>query len=119
MISTTNDKQLYFKAVFDLVYTENGHGICLTGNLNHFNMQSDLTSTQHASYDVFHSELTNCSLSIELKFARVIPNSIRVFTNGEKLVQFLLTVTEEFPKNKYFYPLMDEDDVSGLVQLEL
>ena len=97
-ISTTDDKRLYFNTISDLAYFDNGHGISLTDYPNHFLMVSDLTIAQQASHDIIHPELTNCSISIELKFARRLPNNIEIFIVGEKLAQFLLTVPEEFPK---------------------
>ena len=65
-ISTNDDKRLYFNIISDLAYIDNGHGISLTDYPNHFIMVFDLTSTQQASHDFIHPELTNCSISIEL-----------------------------------------------------
>ena len=77
-ISTNDDKLLY------LAYIDNGHGISLTDYPNHFIMVFDLTSTQQASHDFIHPELTNCSISIELKFSTALPNNIEIFIVGEK-----------------------------------
>ena len=47
-------------------------------------MVFDLTSTQQASHDFIHPELTNCSISIELKFSAALPSNIEIFIIGEK-----------------------------------
>ena len=83
-ISTSDDKRLYFNTISDLAYIDNGHGISLTEYPNHFIMVFDLTSTQQASHDFVHPELTNSSISIELKFSAALPNNIEIFIIGEK-----------------------------------
>ena len=83
-ISTTDDKQLYFNTISDLAYIDNGLGITLTAYPNHFILVFDLNSTQQASHDFIHPDLTNCSISIELKFATALPNNIEIFVIGEK-----------------------------------
>ena len=47
---------------YQTAYIDNGHGISLTDYPNHFIMVFDLTSTQQASHDFIHPELTNCKL---------------------------------------------------------
>ena len=83
-ISTNDDTCLYFNTISDLACTDNGHGISLTDYPNHFLMVFDLTSTQQLSHDFVHPELTNCSISIELKFLAALPNNIAIFIIGEK-----------------------------------
>ena len=63
----------------DLAYIDNGHGISLSEYPNDFVMVFDLTSTQQASHDFIHPELTNCSISIELKFLAALPSNIEIF----------------------------------------
>ena len=75
-INTTDVKRFYFNAMSDLAYIDNGHGISLFENPNHLIMVFDLTSTQQASHDFIHPELTYCSISIELKFSAALPSSI-------------------------------------------
>ena len=82
-ISTSDDKRLYFNTITDLAYIDNGHGIGLTDYTNHFIMVFDLTSTQQASHNFFHPELTNSSISIELKFSAALPNNIEIFNIGK------------------------------------
>ena len=83
-ISTSDDKRLYFNTITDLAYVDNGHGISLTDYTNHFIMVFDLTSTQQTSHNFFHPELTNSSISIELKFSAALPNNIEIFNIGKK-----------------------------------
>ena len=83
-ISRSDDKRLYFNTISDLAYIDNGHGISLTDYPNHFIMVFDLTSTQQASHDFIHTELTNSSNSIELKFSAASTNNMEIFIIGEK-----------------------------------
>ena len=79
-ISTNDDKRLYFNTISDLAYIDNGHGKKLTDYPNHFIMVFYLTSTQQASHNFIHPELTNCSISIELKFSAALPNNIEIYS---------------------------------------
>ena len=81
-INTADVKRLYFNTMSDLAYIDNGHGISLSEYPNHFIMLFDLTSTHQASHDFIHPELTNCSISIELKFSSALPNNIEIFVIG-------------------------------------
>ena len=100
-ISTNDDKRLYFNTTSDLVSIDNGHGISLT-DPNHFIIVFDLTSCQQASYDHIHPELTNCSISIELKFSAALPNNIEIFIIGKKASTFLLWILHPgFQKNAF------------------
>ena len=93
-INTAYVKRLYFNTMSDLAFIDNGHGISMSEYPNHFIMVFDLTSTQQASHDFIHPELTNCSISTELKFSAALPSNIEIFIIGEK--------------NKYnFYRLID------------
>ena len=47
-------------------------------------MVFDLTSTQQASHDFIHPEITNCSISIELKFSAALAHNVEIFLIGEK-----------------------------------
>ena len=98
-ISTNDDKRLYFNTITDLAYIENGHGIILTVYPNHFIMVFELTSTQQASHDFIHPELTNCSISIELKFSAALPNNIEIFIIGEKARTISVDSARRFSKN--------------------
>ena len=98
-ISITDEKRLYFNSISDLAYIDNGHGISLTDYPSHFIMVFDLTSTQQASHDFIHPELTNCSISIELKFATALPNNIGIFIIGQKGSTIFVDSTRRVSKN--------------------
>ena len=61
-----------------LAYVENGHGISLSDFSNYYIMMFDLTSTHEAKADFIHPELTNTSLSLELKFGTAISHNIEI-----------------------------------------
>ena len=98
-ISTTDNKRLYFNTISDLAYIDNGHGISLSDYPNHFIMVFDLTSTQQASHDFIHPELTNCSISIELKFSAALPTNIEIFIIGEKASTIFVDTARRVSKN--------------------
>ena len=83
-ISTDDSKRVYFNTMSDLAYIDNGHGISLEDYPNHFIMFFDLTSTQQASHDFIHPEITNCSVPIELKFSAALAHNVEIFIIGEK-----------------------------------
>ena len=98
-ISTSNDKRLYFNTISDLAYIDNGPGISLTDYPNHFIMVFDLTSTQQASHDFIHPELTNSSIYIEMKFSAALPNNIEIFSIGEKSSTIFVDSARRVSKN--------------------
>ena len=83
-MSTTDNKRLYYNSMSALAYVENGHGIPLSEFANHYIMVFDLTSTQEATHDFIHPELTNSSLSVELKFDEALAHNVETFFLGEK-----------------------------------
>ena len=58
------------------------HGIRFA---NQFNMAFVLTSTQEASHNFIHPELTNCTISVELKLDAGLANNVKLFFMGERL----------------------------------
>ena len=99
-ISTADDKRLYFNTKSDLAYFDTGHGISLTDYPNHFIMIFDLTSTQQASHDFIHPELTNCSISVELKFSVALQNKNESFIIGEKASTIFVDSARRVSKNQ-------------------
>ena len=83
-MSTVDNKRLYYNSMRALAYVENGHGITLSEFSKHFIMVFDLTSTQEATHDFIHPELTNFSIPVELKFDTALTNKVEVFFLGEK-----------------------------------
>ena len=67
-----------------LAFIENGHVISTADFPRHYIIVFDLTSTQEATHDFSHPELTNSSLSVELKFGAALSNNIEILFLGEK-----------------------------------
>ena len=82
---TNDNKRLCYSSMSALAYVENGHGIPLSDFVHHFIMVFDLTSTQEATHDFIHPDLTNSSLSVEQQFDTGLPNKIEILLLGEKL----------------------------------
>ena len=57
---------------------EDGHGITLDNYTKYFILAFDLTSTQDASHDFIHPELTNCSNSVQLTFEGALAANVEV-----------------------------------------
>ena len=66
---------------------------------NLFIMIFDLTRTQQASHDFIHPELTNCSISIELKFSAAVPTNIKIFIIEEKASTIFIDTARRVSKN--------------------
>ena len=98
-ISTSNIKRLYFNTLSDLAYVDDGHGISLEDYPNHFVMVFDLTSAQQASHDFIHPELTNSSISVEMKFATALTDNIEIFIVGEKASTIYIDSNRKVSKN--------------------
>ena len=74
------------------------HGINLSENPDHFIMTFDLTSTQEASHDFIHPELTNCSIAEDLQFSVNLTNNTDTkhkppFDASKKLIFYLKKVS--------------------------
>ena len=68
-MSRTDDKRKYYNTLEALEFVFSKiHGISLANYHNLHIMVFDLTSTQEALHDFTHPELTNCTVSVELKF---------------------------------------------------
>ena len=68
-VTTTDNKRIYYNTLeaLDIVFN-NSHGISLANYHNHYIMAFDLTSTQEAAQYFIYPELTNCNISVELRF---------------------------------------------------
>ena len=81
---TRDDKRLYLNSMGALAFIENGHGISLADFPRHYILVLDLTSTQEATRDFIHPELTNLSLSVEINFGAALANNIeKLFLVGK------------------------------------
>ena len=99
-IVTTHDERVYFNTLEALDFLDKGgHGITLADYPNHFIMAFDLTSTQEASHDFIHPELTNCSISVDLSFSRALPNNIEILFLGERSSTFYVSSDRKVTKN--------------------
>ena len=98
-MSTRDDKRLYFNSMGALAFIENGHGISLADFPRHYIMVFDLTSTQEATHDFIHPELTNSSLSVELKFGAALANNIEILFLGEKCSTVYIDSARNVSKN--------------------
>ena len=98
-MSTVDNKRLYYNSMSALAYVENGHGIPLSEFSNHFIMVFDLTSTHEAVHDFIHTELTNSSISVELKFDTALINNVEVFLLGEKSSSVYIDSARNVSKN--------------------
>ena len=87
-INTADEKRLYFNTMPDLSYIDNSHEIKLSEYPNSI-MVFALTSTEQASHDLVHPELTNCSISIKLKFSAALPINIEILFIGERVTIFI------------------------------
>ena len=98
-MSTTDNKRLCYNSMSALAYVENGHGIPLSEFANHYIMVFDLTSTQEATHDFIHPELTNSSLSVELNFDATLAHNVEIFFLGEKTSTIYIDSARNASKN--------------------
>ena len=64
-------------------------------------MVFDLTSTQEATHDFIHPELTNSSITVELKFQKDLGSNIEVICLGEKLSTVYIDSARNVSKNRF------------------
>ena len=62
-------------------------------------MVFDLTSTQKATHDFIHPELTDMSISVELKFGTALTNNVEIFFLGEKSSTVYIDSAKNASKN--------------------
>ena len=99
-ISTTSDQRVYFNTLEALDFLDKGgHGILLADYPNHFILAFDLTSTQEASHDFIHPELTNCSISVELTFGTPLSDNVEILFLGERSSTFHVNSERKVTKN--------------------
>ena len=100
-ISKTRRKRFYFNTIeaLDFLQKGTGHGIPLGDYDNHFIMAFDLTSTQEASHDFIHPELTYCSISLDLTFSRALADNVKILLLGERNSTFHITSDRKVTKN--------------------
>ena len=106
-ISTTSDQRVYFNTLEALDFLDKGGlGIPLADYPNHFILAFDLTSTQEASHDFIHPELTNCSISVELTFGTPLGDNVEILFLGERSSNFYVNSKRKVTKNSVItYPV--------------
>ena len=99
-ISTSDNKRIYYNTLEALDFVlNNGHGISLLKYDNHYNMAFDLTSTQEASHAFIHPELSNCTISVELKFDAGLGNNVELLFMGERASTVYVRSDRKVAKN--------------------
>ena len=74
------------------------HGISLANYDNHHIIAFDLTSSQDASHDFVHPDLTNCTISVELKFDAGLTNNVELLFMGERSSTVYVRLDRKLPK---------------------
>ena len=99
-ISTSDNERIYYNTLeaFDFVLNTS-HGIGLANYDNHYIMAFDLTSTQEASHDFIHPELTNCTISVEFKFDAGLANNVDLLFMGERASKVYVRSDRKFTRN--------------------
>ena len=84
-MSKTDNKRINYNTLetLDFVFN-NSQGISLAKYRNHYIMAFDLTSTQEASHDFVTPEMTNCNISVELKFNAPLGENLELLFMGER-----------------------------------
>ena len=98
-LDTVDDKRLYIQSLTALAFANSGHGINLANFPNHFVMVFDLTSTEEASKEFIHPELTGTRLSIELMFGGNLANPVEILFIGEKESEIYINSDKGVSKN--------------------
>ena len=62
-------------------------------------MAFDLMSTQEASHDFIQPELTNCTISVELKFDAGLGNKVKFLIMGERTSTVYVRSDRKITKN--------------------
>ena len=106
-ISSASNQRLYFITLEALDFLDKGGpGISLSDYPNHLIMALDLTSTQEASHDFIHPEMTNCSISVALTFSRALTDNIEILFLGERSSTFYVSSERKVTKNTLItYPV--------------
>ena len=99
-ISTSEKNRIYYNTLEALDFVLNtSHGISLANYDNHYIMALDLTSTQKALRDFIHPELTNCTISVELKFDAGLANNVELLFMGERASTVYVRSDRKIAKN--------------------
>ena len=84
-ISTTDNKRIFYKTLEALDFVLNtNHEISLANYDNHYIMVFEFVTTQEASHDFNHPELTNRIFSVEFKFDSGLGSNVESLFMGER-----------------------------------
>ena len=116
-ISTTSDQRVYFNTLKALVFLDKGgHGFPLANYPNHIILAFDLTSTQEASHDFIHRELTNCLFSLKLTFGTISGHNVEILFLGEGSSTFYVNSERKLRRTWFLdIRLMKNFEISYLV----
>ena len=105
-VSTTFNHRIYFNTLEALDFLDkDGHGITLEKFPNHFILAFGLTSTQEASQDFIHPELTNCSTSVQLTFDGALVVNVEFLFLGERSSKIYVNYERKVTKSSVItYP---------------
>ena len=98
-MDTTNNVQSYITSMRALKFDEDGPGIPLEENPEHFVQVFDLTSAQEANVPVFYPDVVAPSLRLELFFTSPLPSATEVAVLGERLSTNFINKTGTVVKN--------------------
>ena len=103
-ISTSDNRRTYYNMLEVLNFVLNtSHRISLANYDNHYIMAFDLTFTHEASHNFIHPELTNCTISVDIKIDSGLANN----------VELLFLVEKKSPKT-LLWPKLDKDKLQFL-----
>ena len=106
-LQTDNDKKLDLNSLEVLAFESHGHGIPFSDFPNHYVLVFDITSTQQASHDYLYPELTNGSISIDLRFSAELTDSLELFFLGEKSSTIYIDSFRKVSKNIFLNTKID------------
>ena len=99
-VSTIDNKRIYYNTLEALEFVfNNSHGISLANYHNHYIKAFDLKSCQEASHDFIHPELTNCTISVELKFDAPLGENVELLFMGERASTVYVRSDRKIAKN--------------------
>ena len=99
-LQTDDDKKLYLNSLEALAFGHHGHGIPFSKFTDHYFMVFDMTSTQQASHDYLYPELTNASISVELRFTAGLAANTEIFFLGERSSVIYINSQKKVSKNR-------------------
>ena len=103
-LSTTDNKHVYYTSLNSLAYGHSSHGISLNDFDNHYVLCFDLTSTEEASHEYIHPELTNATITVELKFEADLTQNVEILFMGEKHTVIYIDSARNISKNVLMQP---------------